>query len=153
MSVFMTPELKPFLGGTYFPPADKYGRPGFSTLLRTIAQQVKTKGGDWNRIEGWGGGIWLVVGGRECEGKVYRSSIAYQWRNNRHRLTEQSAKIMDAISKAIEGDDTSSDRVPGVGCVQRAYETFNSRFDDNFGGFGDAPKFPQPGQPFCHVSF
>ena len=28
MSVFLTPDLQPFLGGTYFPPADAYGRPG-----------------------------------------------------------------------------------------------------------------------------
>src|SRR5947208_4021082 len=36
MSVFLTPELKPFYGGTYFPPADAYGRPGFPTLLKSI---------------------------------------------------------------------------------------------------------------------
>ncbi len=34
MSVFLTPELNPFFGGTYFPPEDGYGRPGFKTLLR-----------------------------------------------------------------------------------------------------------------------
>ena len=28
MSVFLTPDLQPFLGGTYFPPQDAYGRPG-----------------------------------------------------------------------------------------------------------------------------
>src|ERR671933_127081 len=28
MSVFLTPDLKPFYGGTYFPPDDRYGRPG-----------------------------------------------------------------------------------------------------------------------------
>ena len=38
MSVFLTPDLKPFYGGTYFPPQDAYGRPGFVTLLRYIAQ-------------------------------------------------------------------------------------------------------------------
>ncbi len=38
MSVFLTPELKPFYGGTYFPPADGYGRPGFPSLLRSIAR-------------------------------------------------------------------------------------------------------------------
>ncbi len=38
MSVFLTPDLKPFYGGTYFPPGDRYGRPGFSTLLEKIAQ-------------------------------------------------------------------------------------------------------------------
>jgi len=37
MSVFLTPDLKPFYGGTYFPPTDMYGRPGFPTLLRSIA--------------------------------------------------------------------------------------------------------------------
>lgn len=36
LSVFLTPELKPFYGGTYFPPNDAYGRPGFSTLLHRI---------------------------------------------------------------------------------------------------------------------
>ena len=37
MSVWLTPDLKPFLGGTYFPPVDKFGRPGFPTLLGRIA--------------------------------------------------------------------------------------------------------------------
>ena len=38
MSVFLTPDLKPFFGGTYFPPNDAYGRPGFVTLLHHIAR-------------------------------------------------------------------------------------------------------------------
>ena len=42
MSVFLTPELKPFLGGTYFPPRDTFGRPGFSTVLKAVAKQVRT---------------------------------------------------------------------------------------------------------------
>lgn len=37
MSVFLTPDLKPFYGGTYFPPDDRYGRPGFATLLRGLS--------------------------------------------------------------------------------------------------------------------
>ena len=38
MSVFLTPELSPFFGGTYFPPEDAYGRPGFPTVLNRISQ-------------------------------------------------------------------------------------------------------------------
>jgi uncharacterized protein YyaL (SSP411 family) len=38
MSVFLTPDLKPFFGGTYFPPEDKWGRPGFKTVLARIAE-------------------------------------------------------------------------------------------------------------------
>ena len=37
MSVFLTPELKPFFGGTYFPPEDAFGQPGFKTLLVRLA--------------------------------------------------------------------------------------------------------------------
>ena len=34
LSVFLSTNLKPLMGGTYFPPDDKYGRPGFKTVLR-----------------------------------------------------------------------------------------------------------------------
>jgi uncharacterized protein YyaL (SSP411 family) len=37
MSMFLTPELKPFYGGTYFPPDDRYGRPSFKRLVRLLA--------------------------------------------------------------------------------------------------------------------
>src|SRR5579859_290738 len=38
MSVWLTPELKPFVGGTYFPPENRYGHAGFPTLLERIAE-------------------------------------------------------------------------------------------------------------------
>ncbi len=37
MSVFLTPDLKPFFGGTYFPPDARYGRPSFLQLLEQVA--------------------------------------------------------------------------------------------------------------------
>ncbi|HYZ85007.1 MAG TPA: thioredoxin domain-containing protein [Bryobacteraceae bacterium] len=37
MSVWLTPELKPFFGGTYFPPDNRYGRPGFRHVLESLA--------------------------------------------------------------------------------------------------------------------
>ena len=39
MSIFMTWDKKPFFAGTYFPPHSRYGMPGFSELLNTIANQ------------------------------------------------------------------------------------------------------------------
>ncbi|MEZ4501591.1 MAG: thioredoxin domain-containing protein [Dehalococcoidia bacterium] len=38
MTVFLTPDREPFFAGTYFPPTDAYGRPGFRTLLENIAR-------------------------------------------------------------------------------------------------------------------
>ena len=39
MSVWLTPELKPFYGGTYFPPSSRWGRPGFVDILRDVARR------------------------------------------------------------------------------------------------------------------
>ena len=52
MSVWLTPDLKPFLGGTYFPPADRYGRPGFPNALMRIAEVWEN---DRSKIEEQGG--------------------------------------------------------------------------------------------------
>jgi uncharacterized protein YyaL (SSP411 family) len=41
MTVFLTPDLEPVFAGTYFPPTDRYGRPGFGTLLTQIAEAWK----------------------------------------------------------------------------------------------------------------
>ena len=41
MTVFLTPELKPFYGGTYFPPTSKWGRPGFAELVTELARVWK----------------------------------------------------------------------------------------------------------------
>jgi uncharacterized protein YyaL (SSP411 family) len=43
LSLFLTPEGKPFYGGTYYPPEDRYGRPGFVTLASAIAEAWKTR--------------------------------------------------------------------------------------------------------------
>ncbi len=42
-SVWLTPELEPFYAGTYFPPEDRHGRPGFPTVLRGLAQAWETR--------------------------------------------------------------------------------------------------------------
>ena len=43
MSIFLTPERQPFYGGTYFPPEDRWGRPGFKTVLVTLARKWETE--------------------------------------------------------------------------------------------------------------
>ncbi|KAL8054788.1 hypothetical protein ABFX02_04G015600 [Erythranthe guttata] len=43
LSAFLSPDLKPLMGGTYFPPEDKYGRPGFKTVLRKVKEAWDTK--------------------------------------------------------------------------------------------------------------
>ena len=38
MTVFLTPDLKPFYGGTYYPPTDRYGRPGFPKVMEAVSE-------------------------------------------------------------------------------------------------------------------
>src|SRR5580692_4669072 len=46
LTAFLTPDGKPFYGGTYFPPNDGYGRPSFKRVLTSIANAYKEKHGD-----------------------------------------------------------------------------------------------------------
>jgi len=48
MSVWLTPERKPFFGGTYFPPDNRYGRPGFRAILENLARAWRE---DRTRVE------------------------------------------------------------------------------------------------------
>ena len=46
LSVFLTPDKKPFFGGTYFPPEDSHGRPGFKKVLQSIIDLYRSKRGE-----------------------------------------------------------------------------------------------------------
>jgi uncharacterized protein len=46
MTVFMTPDGKPFYGGTYFPPVDRYGMPGFPRVLISVAEAYRAQRDD-----------------------------------------------------------------------------------------------------------
>ena len=49
MSVWLTPDLKPFYGGTYFPPESRWGRPGFVDILGEIARVWGERGPEGRR--------------------------------------------------------------------------------------------------------
>jgi uncharacterized protein YyaL (SSP411 family) len=107
MSVFLTPGLKPFFGGTYFPPDTRHGRPGFLQLLEQIA------------------GLW------------------------RERQTEilASADELHARLELVTARDEKKNLPLTPETLRRAVEMFKDAYDPANGGFGQAPKFPQPGIP------
>ena len=71
MSVWLTPDLKPFVGGTYFPPEDRYGQPGFKKVLERIATAWKE---NHDKIVEQGGKIVAALresqAAPESEGKI-----------------------------------------------------------------------------------
>src|SRR5258706_6518026 len=51
-SVFLTPDLKPFFAGTYFPPSSHHGRPGFADVLKAVSDAWQGKKEDVTRMAG-----------------------------------------------------------------------------------------------------
>jgi uncharacterized protein YyaL (SSP411 family) len=102
LSVFLTPEGKPFYGGTYFPPKDQFGRPGFGRVLLSIAEA---------------------------------------WKNRRRELIGSAAKMNELLQNQV-GPADKSDLSPEL--LADAFASFRGSFDPVNGGFGNAPKFPQP---------
>ncbi len=52
LTAFLTPEGKPYFGGTYFPPADQHGRPGFQRVLLTMAEAFQNRRNEVNESAG-----------------------------------------------------------------------------------------------------
>jgi uncharacterized protein YyaL (SSP411 family) len=50
MSMFLTPDLQPFFGGTYFPPENKYGRTGFKDVLQALIDAWQNRRGEINEV-------------------------------------------------------------------------------------------------------
>src|SRR5471030_1392696 len=107
LNVFLTPELKPFFGGTYFPPDARYGRPSFLQLLQQISQ------------------LW----------QERRAELAAS-------AEEIHAQLELKLSHTAEGD-----LLLNAEAIRRAGAMFKEAYDPRHGGFGGAPKFPQPSIP------
>ncbi|XP_063446379.1 spermatogenesis-associated protein 20-like isoform X1 [Mytilus trossulus] len=106
MSVWLTPDLKPIVGGTYFPPDDRYyGRPGFKSILKKIAQQ---------------------------------------WVEKRELIDHQGTAILDALMNGTLLAGSADLGCPGRESVSKCYQMLQKSYDEELGGFGKAPKFPQP---------
>jgi len=52
LTAFLTPEGRPFFGGTYFPPGDQHGRPGFPRVLLTMAEAFQNRRDEVNESAG-----------------------------------------------------------------------------------------------------
>jgi hypothetical protein len=107
LSVFLTPGLKPFFGGTYFPPDARYGRPSFLQLLEQIAAL---------------------------------------WRERKMEIVD-SADELHARLELISAREAKADLPLTPEILRRALENFKEAYDATNGGFGGAPKFPQPSIP------
>ncbi len=106
MSVFLTPDLKPFYAGTYWPAKRSRGMPGFDEII---------------------------------------AGVSKAWETNREAVVSTSNKLTAELGKIDSqggGEDLSEELLEKL--LVGATEQFRRTFDNTYGGFGSAPKFPSP---------
>ncbi|MBK6794138.1 MAG: thioredoxin domain-containing protein [Anaerolineales bacterium] len=101
MSVFLTPELKPFYAGTYFPPVRRYNMPSFMEVL---------------------------------------SGLANAWANDREEVEKTGGKVFQHLNAQTKSENGEVLTTAHLDAIARSMQ---ESYDWGYGGWGDAPKFPQ----------
>ena len=101
LTIFVTPDGKPFYGGTYFPKEGRHGLPSFQEVCVAVDEH---------------------------------------WREHRDDATAQAERLTEAVARSGSLEATA---VPGPDVVAAACRDLRAQHDEEWGGFGRAPKFPQ----------
>jgi uncharacterized protein YyaL (SSP411 family) len=104
MTVFLTPDGRPFFGGTYFPKTARQGLPSFTEVCQAM------------------------------------SAV---WHERRDDVLTQATELTTALGRSGQIASTG-EPLPGPEALAAARNILLQRFDNRWGGFGGAPKFPQP---------
>lgn len=104
MTVFLTPDGRPFFGGTYYPRTARQGLPSFTEVCEAMSQV---------------------------------------WQERRDDVLTQASELTTALGRSSQIASTG-EPLPGPDALVAARNTLLQRFDNRWGGFGPAPKFPQP---------
>jgi uncharacterized protein YyaL (SSP411 family) len=101
LTVFLTPDARPFFGGTYFPPEERHGLPSFRRVLLGVSDAFRSEMGE---------------------------------------VEERANRLADRLRRGVPL--AGGEILPVT--AERAAEGLARGFDERNGGFGGAPKFPQP---------
>jgi uncharacterized protein YyaL (SSP411 family) len=103
MSVFLTPDLRPFYAGTYFPPVRRYNMPSFKEILLSLSKA---------------------------------------WNEQRQEVDRVGDQVLQYIQPQIQSSELKeSFRRESL---ETAAKSLLDSYDWGYGGWGEAPKFPQP---------
>ncbi len=118
LTVFLTPDKKPFYAATFIPRTARYGMNGLMDILPRLSEF---------------------------------------WKKDRERVVKAGDDLVSALQQIGGGpngkagteqgsEDASAKELPGLELVERTVDHFKGSYDQQFGGFGQAPKFPAPHQ-------
>lgn len=128
LNVFITPDLKPFFGGTYFPPDDRHGRRSFPSLLGAVAEAWREKRED------------LVA-----EAERVLASLKNHYANRAAAVADAGGPGGNPKSQNPNPKEDVPLHEAAGDAFERGFTHLYESFDDDKGGFGGAPKFPRSG--------
>ena len=105
MSVFLTPDGRPFFGGTYFPSTRRYNSPAFKDVLMSLAEA---------------------------------------WKKEREKVYSASSDLLEALKNNSQFVYKKDVETLKVGIIDSVIRKLDQNYDWENGGWGSAPKFPQP---------
>ena len=118
-TIFLTPEQKPFFAGTYFPKTAKYGQIGLLDLLQAVHREWKTD--------------------REELLKSAEEVIAFL---EKREVLKSGSGDYASGNNVMEHTDAGTEL--DLQLLNEAFRIYGRIFDEKYGGFGRAPKFPTP---------
>ncbi len=104
MSVFLTPDLRPFYSGTYFPPVPRYNMPSFKDVLQGLTRA---------------------------------------WREERDEILRVGEQVTGHLQLQTAAGSASGDTFTPA-TLEAVADAMLEAYDRTHGGWGSAPKFPQP---------
>jgi uncharacterized protein YyaL (SSP411 family) len=118
LTVFITPEAKPFFAGTYFPKRSRMGMAGLIDILTRVKEE-------WNNNKET-----LLRFSEDIISEIY---------NEKEEDLDSGKSSHDPLDNYSNSNDNLNGNV-----LNRAFSLYNDIFDNIHGGFGNAPKFPTP---------
>lgn len=124
LTVLMTPDRQPFFAGTYFPKHSQYGRPGLMDILNQVTE------------------LWQA----EKDKVIQTAAELYETVIRHYRGDHQSASVVTKTKRALtfSEKEIDSSNIWGKSVLNKGYTLLADKFDPEYGGFGNAPKFPAP---------
>lgn len=82
-----------------------------------------------------------------CGGRPTLCLYLFQWQENREVLESSGERVMDALQKATAISAHAEETLPSaLDVAHRCFQQLARSYEEEYGGFNDAPKFPTPGK-------
>ena len=139
MSVFCTPDGRPFYAGTYFPPDERHGMPAFRRVVQALGQAWES---ERSQVLAQADALVAAIEKELRLAESFSRDDATSTGPRPGAVGAPSSAVIDRIGRAALGTDRTD--IDADALIHAVVAGLAAGFDAQWGGFGPAPKFPRP---------